>query len=326
LLRTLAEKADVVVENFKPGVVGSIGLDYESLRAINPRLVYASISGFGSSGPYGGWPGVDQIAQGVSGFMTLTGERDGGPMRVGLPIGDLTAGMWATIGILGALRKRDSTGEGEHVETTLVGALIGLLCMQGQRYLSLGEVAGAPGNDHPVIAPYGIVEASDGPFNISVATQDMWRKLCELIGRIDLIDHPDYCDNGGRSRNLAALKQELNEAFAKDTQQGWTLKLIAAGIPAGPIYRVDQVFSDPHIRSQEVVETVLHRSIGDLRLVANPIRYATEQTRGESLAPPVFGEHTVEILNELNLDRAEIDALIDKKIVHAFKGETNVRK
>src|ERR1700746_1104671 len=183
ILRKRALQADVLVENFKPDVARQIGIDYASLKSENPKLVYASISGFGASGPYGGWPGGDQIAQGMSGFMTLTGEPEAGPMRVGIPIADLTAGMWASIGVLAALLNRTITGMGSQVETTLVGALIGLLCMQGQRYLSLGQVAGPPGNDHPVIAPYGVFEAKDGPFNLCAATAEMWRNLCEIAGR-----------------------------------------------------------------------------------------------------------------------------------------------
>jgi crotonobetainyl-CoA:carnitine CoA-transferase CaiB-like acyl-CoA transferase len=320
ILRKLALQADVLVENFKPDVAREIGIDYASLREENPRLIYASISGFGATGPYGGWPGVDQIAQGMSGFMTLTGDATTGPMRVGLPIGDLASGMWMSIGVLGSLLKRQTSGIGGQVETTLLSALVGLLCMQGQRFLSLGEVGAAPGNDHPVIAPYGIFQASDGPFNLSAATPDMWRKLCEVAGRQDLVTHPDFADNTQRMKNLKFLKAELNKAFTADTQQGWTRKLVAVGIPAGPIYTVDQVFQDPHVQSQGFVEEVVHRTIGNLQLVANPVKreggWKTEPNR----APPVLGEHTLEILKEAGFRSSEIEDLLNRKIVHTFAG------
>jgi crotonobetainyl-CoA:carnitine CoA-transferase CaiB-like acyl-CoA transferase len=320
LLRRLALQADVLVENFKPDVAREIGIDYESLHEENPRLIYASISGFGAHGPYGGWPGVDQIAQGMSGFMTLTGDATTGPMRVGLPIGDLAAGMWMAIGVLGSLLKRYTSGIGGKVETTLLSALVGLLCMQGQRYLSLGEVGSAPGNDHPVIAPYGVFQASDGPFNLSAATQDMWRKLCEVAGREDLVTHPDFADNSLRMKNLKSLKAKLNEAFAADSQQGWTRKLVEVGIPAGPIYTVDQVFMDPHVQSQGFVEEVLHRTIGSLRLVTNPVKREGGWKAEPTMAPPVLGEHTLAILKEAGVSQSEIEELLNRKIVHTFVG------
>jgi len=321
LLRRLALQADVVVENFKPDVARQIGIDYDSLKADNPRLVYASISGFGARGPYGGWPGVDQIAQGMSGFMSLTGERGGGPMRVGIPIADLTSGMWAAIGILASLLRREATGIGSKVETTLVGALIGLLCVQGQRYLSKGEVAGPPGNDHPVISPYGVFEAKDGPFNLCAATDEMWQNLCRIAGRADLIDHPDFRDNTLRVKTLDGLKAALNNAFAADTCEGWTSRLIEAGIPAGPIYRVDQVFADPHFQSQGFFEQVVHKTIGELGLVATPIKRDGGWRPDGDKAPPVLGEHSVAILKEAGLSDEEIGNLVGRKIVHEFKGE-----
>jgi crotonobetainyl-CoA:carnitine CoA-transferase CaiB-like acyl-CoA transferase len=320
ILRKMALQADVLVENFKPDVARQIGIDYASLKDENPRLVYASISGFGANGPYGGWPGVDQIAQGMSGFMSLTGNSSSGPMRVGIPIADLTAGMWAAIGVLAALLNRTVTGAGSRVETTLVNALIGLLCMQGQRYLSLGQVAGPPGNDHPVIAPYGVFEAKDGPFNLCAATAEMWRNLCEIAGRNDLADHPDFVDNTKRVENIQALKRELNAAFATDTRQNWTQKLIAAGLPAGPIYTVDQVFNDPHIQSQGFVEQVMHRTIGELRLAANPIKRDGGWRTGPGNAPPVLGEHTISILEEYGFADAQIAEMLKRKSIHSFVG------
>jgi crotonobetainyl-CoA:carnitine CoA-transferase CaiB-like acyl-CoA transferase len=315
LLRDLAARADVLVENFKPGIASDIGLAYDDLRQDNKGLIYASISGFGSSGPYGRWPGVDQIAQGMSGFMSVTGTDQSGPLRVGIPIGDLTAGMWCALGILGALYQRHATGQGQRVETSLIGSLIGLLCVQGQRYLSLGEVAGPVGNDHPVICPYGLVETSDGPINISVATQDMWAKLCAILQLEDLLAHADFADNSSRLRNRQALMQKLNEAFRKDTQMAWTKKLIDAGIPAGPVYTMDRVFADPHVQSGGFVEQVMHPTIGPLSVLANPAHLESLGSKSVRVPPPLLGEHSIEVLRDYGFTQERIASLLGEKTI-----------
>jgi crotonobetainyl-CoA:carnitine CoA-transferase CaiB-like acyl-CoA transferase len=316
LLQKLARQADVLVENFKPGIADEMGLGYDVLRRDNPKLVYASISGFGASGPYGGWPGVDQIAQGMSGLMSITGTEESGPLRVGTPIGDLTAGMWSALGILAAVIQQRASGLGQRVDTSLIGALIGLLCVQGQRYLSLGEVAGPVGNDHPVICPYGLVETKDGPLNISVATQDMWRKLCRLLDLDGVVDHPDFCDNTARSSNRVALKRRLNEAFGRDTQMAWTKKLIDAGIPAGPVYSLDQVFNDPHVASQGFVQPAHHALLGKLPLLSNPARMECTNQETARLPPPLLGQNSVEVLADFGFSRPEIDTLLQEAVVH----------
>jgi crotonobetainyl-CoA:carnitine CoA-transferase CaiB-like acyl-CoA transferase len=315
LLRDLALGADVLVENFKPGVADEMGLGYEELRRHNGRLVYASISGFGSAGPYGVWPGVDQIAQGMSGLMSVTGTADSGPLRVGVPIGDLTAGMWSALGILAAIHQRSATGHGQRVDTSLLGALIGLSCVQGQRYLSLREVAGPVGNDHPVICPYGVVEARDGPMNISVATPSMWLKLCHIIDRADLIEHPDYLDNTRRLQHRETLMGELNAAFRRDTRLAWTGKLVEASIPAGPVYTMDQVFNDPHVLHGGFVEQVAHSSIGTLSLLSNPAHLEACGGKSVRTAPPLLGEHTIAVLGDFGFSREKIDSLLHEKIV-----------
>lgn len=315
LLQTLARRADVLVENFKPGIADEMGLSYDALRRDNPKLIYASISGFGASGPYGGWPGVDQIAQGMSGLMSITGTTESGPLRVGTPIGDLTAGMWSALGILAAVVQQRATGVGQRVNTSLIGALIGLLCVQGQRYLSLGEVPGPVGNDHPVICPYGLVETRDGPLNISVATQDMWRKLCGLLDLDGVVDHPDFSDNTARSKNRVALKQCLNEAFRRDTQIAWTKKLIEAGIPAGPVYTMDQVFNDPHVASQGFIQPAEHMLLGRLPLLSNPARMECTSQETARLPPPLFGQNSVEVLTDFGFSSPEIDSLLKAAVV-----------
>src|ERR1700742_3041496 len=211
LVREMADIADVVVENFKPGTMEMMGLSYELLSVRNPRLIYASISGFGRTGPYGHLPGVDQIAQGMSGFMSITGQTDTGPTRVGVPIGDLVAGMWTAIGIQSAIIARHATGKGQRVDTSLLGSLIGLLSVQGQRYLSLGEVAEVAGNHHPVSSPYGMFHASDGVFNFSGSTGNKWEVFCKHIGMEWLASDPRFATSAARRDNRAELERLVDE-------------------------------------------------------------------------------------------------------------------
>jgi crotonobetainyl-CoA:carnitine CoA-transferase CaiB-like acyl-CoA transferase len=315
LLRTLAMRADVLVENFKPGTTRAMGIDYEGLREDNPRLIYASITGFGCEGPYGEWPGFDQIAQGMSGLMSISGFADGEPTRVGVPIGDLVAGMWTATGISAAIAQRHTTGAGQKVDTSLLASLVGMLCVQGQRYLSLDEVPARAGNDHPVIYPYGTFTASDGLLNLAAATESMWAALCRVLDLEALHKHPDYADNTARSKNRQALREELNQRLLARPAMEWTRELIAAGIPAGPIYTLDQVFSDPHVRYNGLVEEVEHPVIGKLRQLSNPLRMESIGKRTVRSHPPLLGEHTEAVLGTFGLSTSEIARLVDKGIV-----------
>lgn len=315
LIRRLAGKADILVENFKPGAMADMKMDYVSLAARNPRLIFASITGFGTTGPYGGWPGVDQIAQGMSGLMSLTGQKESGPTRVGIPIGDVVAGMWAALGVQAAVIQRHATGKGQMVETSLLAGLIGLLTVQGQRQLSLGDTPGVAGNDHPVIYPYGMFQAKDGPFNMAAATEDMWLKLCKLLDMEDWITHPDFNDNAARSRNREAVKQRLNGKFASRGKMEWTLELVKLGLPAGPIFTLDQVFSDPHVSETGIVEEIEHPKLGRLRLIANPLRMAGLGGRSVRSAPPELGADSRRVLEDFGIAGGEIDALVASKTV-----------
>ena len=310
LIRSLADKVDIVIENFKPGAMEDMKMDYATLAARNPRLIFASITGFGTTGPYGGWPGVDQIAQGMSGLMSLTGHKETGPVRVGIPIGDVVAGMWAALGVQAAVIQRMVTGRGQLVETSLLAGLIGLLTVQGQRQLSLGDTPGVAGNDHPVVCPYGMFGASDGPFNMAAATEDMWVKLCKLLGHEEWATHPDYKDNAARSRNRTELKQKLNAIFATRTKMEWTLDLVKLGLPAGPIFTLDQVFEDKHVNETGIVEEVEHPTLGILRLVASPIRMAGMGGRSVRTAPPLLGADSRQVLADFGIPQARIDALV----------------
>lgn len=315
LLRSLAARADVLVENFKPGVMQDMGMSYETLAASNPRLVFASISGFGRGGPYADWPGVDQIAQGMSGLMSLTGHPQTGPTRVGIPIADVAAGMWAALGVQAALIERARTGRGQLVETSLLGGLIGMLNLQGQRELTLGDTPGVAGNDHPSVCPYGLFHAKDGPFNMAAATDEMWAKLCRLLGLERLIEHPDFKDNSARFRNRAEVKRLLEEKFAARGKMQWTRELVKLGLPAGPILSLDQVFRDPHVLGAGMVEEVAHPLLGGMRAMANPIRTAALAGRSVRRAPPALGQDSRAVLADYGIPAAEIDALVVARVV-----------
>lgn len=315
LLRTLATRVDVLVDNFKPGTMRAMGLDYASLREANPRLVHASITGFGDEGPYGTWPGFDQIAQGMSGLMSISGFADGEPTRVGVPIGDLVAGMWTATGITAAIAQRHVTGEGQKVDTSLLASLVGMLCVQGQRYLSLEEVPGRAGNDHPVIFPYGTFTASDGLLNLAAATEGMWATLCRVLDLEALRDHPDFADNSARSSNRERLREKLNARLRTRPALEWTRELIDAGIPAGPIYTLDQVFNDPHVLHNGFAETIEHPVIGQLRQLSNPLRMGSIGKRTVRSHPPMLGEHSEAVLGDFGLAADEIARLLADGVV-----------
>jgi crotonobetainyl-CoA:carnitine CoA-transferase CaiB-like acyl-CoA transferase len=285
------------------------------LRAANPRLVYANVTGFGRDGPYGEWPGVDQIAQGMSGFMNITGTAESGPIRVGLPIGDVCAGMWIAIGIQAALLQRQATGEGQRVETSLLASLVGMLNVQGQRYLSLGDKPKRVGNDHPVICPYGTFLAKDGLFNMAAVTDDMWARLCRLTELDELIAHPDFKDNSQRMKNRDALKQRLNAVFGNRTRLEWTKDLVELGLPAGPVYDMPDVFADAQVQHAGLVETIEHPSLGPLKQLSNPLRLDSIGAQTVRMPPPRLGEHSEQVLTDYQIDAARIARLKQSKVI-----------
>jgi crotonobetainyl-CoA:carnitine CoA-transferase CaiB-like acyl-CoA transferase len=293
-LAELIRRADVLIENFRPGVLDRLGFTAGRLAELNPRLVTLSISGFGHDGPESGRAGYDQIAQGEAGLMSLTGPDPDHPQRVGVPIGDLTAGIYGAYGVLAALRERDRTGRGQVVRTSLLAALVGIHAFQGTAWTVAGEVGRAQGNRHPSIAPYGAFRCADGVVQIACGNQTMWRRLCAQFG-LDP-DDPDYATNTSRLENIGALTEELERRFAKLDRDTVLAQLTAAGVPAGRIRGIDEVYEWEQTRSQRLTLNVEHASLGPLTLPGMAVRTfevspageLTESTRREHDAPPLL--------------------------------------
>ena len=301
----LVKNADVVVENFRPDVKDRLGIDYESLRRINPRIVLASVSGFGQDGPYRERPGFDQIAQGLSGIMSVTGPPGAGPMRVGCAVADVGGGLLAALGILTALLEREQSGEGQWVQSSLLQAAIQLLDFQAARYTMLGEVAEQQGNDHPTSMPTSAYKTADGYMNVAAAGSQMWKRLCQVLEKPELFDHPDYADADGRARNRKTLNAAIEAQLVRKTTAEWTEILNRAGIPSGPIYRMDQVFADPQVKHLGVAAEVESPKLGKFKIINQPVKLSRTPAKLVT-ATPERGEHTNEVLREAGYDDAAI--------------------
>jgi crotonobetainyl-CoA:carnitine CoA-transferase CaiB-like acyl-CoA transferase len=312
--KRMVKRADVVVENFRPDVKKRLGIDYKTLAKVNPRLVYASISGFGQTGPYANRPGFDQIAQGMGGLMSITGLPGQGPVRAGIPIADLTAGLFAAIGILVALLEREKSKKGQYIQTSLLQAQVFMLDFQGSRYLVKGEIPKQAGNNHPTSIPTGVFKTKDGYINIATAGQKTWQRFCEEVGASALMDKPDYKTPEVRSKNRNALSVEIDNYLANGTSADWVDRLNKAGVPSGPIYAIDQVFADPQVQHLGIVQAVTRKDRSKMKLLGQPVTLSRTPSR-LAARPPDLGEHTDVILKEFGFKAREIAALRQAKVL-----------
>jgi crotonobetainyl-CoA:carnitine CoA-transferase CaiB-like acyl-CoA transferase len=310
----LVQKADVVVENFRPDVKDRLGLGYETLRAVNSRIILASISGFGQTGPYRLRAGFDQIAQGMGGLMWVTGNPGEGPMRAGIAVADLSAGLYAAIGIFIALTERERSGFGQWVQTSLLQSQIAMMDFQAARYLVEGEVPQQAGNEHPYSTPMGVLNTADGYINIGVGGDGQWRALCKALDRPDLAASLDYQTMADRYRNRSKLMETLNCIFKAKASSEWLKLLEAVGVPAGPIYKMDEVFADPQVQHLSIAVPGHHPKRGDIQIVGEPIELSRTPARIVSMAPEP-GEHTKQLLRELGIADMEIQRLRNAKVV-----------
>jgi formyl-CoA transferase len=300
----LVETADVLVESFRPGVMKRLGIDYDTIAALNPRLIYASISGFGQTGPYAHRPGFDLVAQGMSGIMSVTGEPDGTPVKCGVPIADLSVGLIATNGVLAALIARANTGRGQHIDTSLFESALAMSVWETTEYWATGDAPRAQGSAHRLSAPYQAFRTSDGYITLAALTSLQWQRLCATLGREALATDSRFETNAARMANRPALVREIETSLAGRTTADWVDRMLAAGVPAGPIYDFAQVFADPHTRARHMIEDVDHPVAGRVHTLGFPLKMSDTPLRVRR-PPPLLNQHAAEILRELGLEEGE---------------------
>jgi len=314
IFKKLAKDADVIVENYRPDVKRRLGIDYEQIRAINPRLIYGSISGFGQSGPYRDRPGVDQIAQGMGGLMSITGLPGQGPVRVGIPIADLCSGIFLAQGILVALLEREVTGEGKWVHTSLLEAMISMLDFQASRWLVGHQIPPQAGNNHPTGIPTGVFPTSDGHINIAASGDDIYKRLCDAIERPDLLTDLRFATSKARQTNRDTLNEILGEETRRRSSDEWVKVLNDAGVPCGPIYTIDQTFADPQVQHLAMAQPVHSSVLGDIDIVGHPVSHGAKRNPVRSPAPEL-GQDNEDVLTSLGYTKDQIGDLASRGVI-----------
>ena len=311
----LVEKADVVVENFTPGVMKRFGLDYEAVKAINPSIIYCSISGFGQDGPYQNRPAYDQIMQGVSGLMSITGEPDGEPQKVGIAVSDIGAGMWAAFAVMTALHHRSNSGDGQHIDISMLDAQVAWMTYQAAYFFANEEPPKRLGAAHPTLVPYQAFMSQDGKYvNVAVGSERLWERFCEGVNRMDLKDDPNFAQNGDRVRNRSTLVPLLQEYFLTQPADYWVNALQSVNVPAGPINDLADVFSDPQILHREMLVEIPHPTIKSIKQTGLPLKFSVTPGSFDK-HPPLLGEHNEEILNSLGYSAQDIAGLTTNAVI-----------
>lgn len=305
IISRMIEKADVLVETNRPGAMERLGLDYESVKKINPKIIYCSISGFGQTGPYRERPGFDQVLQGMGGIMGITGEPGGAPVKVGVAVTDIATGMFAAIGILTALYYRQRTGEGQMVDASMLDGQVSWLTYQAGRYLTSGDVPEKIGSGHPLIVPYQAFKAKDAYINIAVGNDNLWQKFCEATGLQDIVSDPKFATNAQRVKNRSEVVGVISPVIAAKTMDEWLDILEKAGIPCGPIYTIDRIFSDPQVIARDMLVELEHPKCGKIKVTGAPIKFSTTPAEVKN-PPPTLGQHNEEVLKELGFSSGDI--------------------
>ncbi len=311
----LAKDIDVVVENFTPGVMGRFGLDYDAVKAVNPKVVYCSISGFGQDGPYRNRPAYDQIMQGVGGLMSITGEPDGEPQKIGIAVTDIGAGMWSAFAIMAALHHREKSGEGQYIDISMLDAQVAWLTYQAAFFFANGEAPKRMGAAHPTLVPYQAFMCNDGKYiNVAVGSERIWGRFCQGMGREDLKDHPDYATNSVRVNHRGAMVSMLQEIFLTRPVAEWVEDLQAANVPCGPINDLADVFADPQVLARNMYLEMPHPTLGSIKQTGLPIKFSLTPG-GLDRHPPLLGEHNQEILQSLGYSDADVQSLKEQSVI-----------